>query len=97
MARESPERRSKMSLMLGLLAAIIVSAIGGILRDDARSFIPKISITIILQAAKRLPASCQARYAEEWLAALSEMEERTAMLYHAVSCYLFAAPKFQKR
>jgi lipopolysaccharide/colanic/teichoic acid biosynthesis glycosyltransferase len=84
-----------MSFLIGIILTLLLGVAVKVLGDDARSGIPKISTALIIRATKRLPAEHRGRWGEEWLAALGEMEERSAMLFHALSCFLIASPRLR--
>ena len=74
---------------LGILASLL----GGILRDDAKTWIPRVARRLVERAASNLPIDDAQRFCEEWLAHADELQESTSKIAHALECLFVAAPR----
>ena len=71
--------------------AILVSALGRIFGEDAKTLIPRISRALLRRAARRMNPAFGPGFFEEWAAHLEDTPELTLKLWHACTVYLWGA------
>lgn len=73
------------------LVAFVVSVLGRIFAEDAKSLIPRFCRTLLRRAARRIDGKYSDGLYEEWLAHLDETPELTLKLWHALSIFVWGA------
>ena len=76
------------------LAAAV--ALESMVREDVKTYIPRMCRRVIVWSAARLSHASRDRYAEEWSAALDERPELLGKLFFALSILLFAMPTMRR-
>lgn len=76
------------------LAAAV--ALESMVREDVKTFIPRMCRRVLVWSAARLSHASRDRYAEEWSAALDERPELLGKLFFALSIVLFAMPTMRR-
>lgn len=74
-----------------VLLAILISTLGRVFSEDAKTLIPRFCRFLLRRAASRINRTHGARFCEEWLAHLDETPELTVKLWHAISIYAWGA------
>lgn len=72
-------------------AAVLISVLGRIIGEDAKTLIPRLSRFLLRKAASRIGGDFGAGFYEEWLAHLDETPELTLKLWHALTIYFWGA------
>lgn len=70
---------------MGLVIAVLLSVITGLLANEISARIPRITVWLIDLSVRQLPPSEQDRYREEWLSHYHDMPNSLARLLHAFS------------
>lgn len=73
------------------LLAILVSTLGRIFGEDAKTLIPRISRGLLRRAAWRMNPAFGPGFYEEWVAHLEDTPELTLKLWHAPSVYAWGS------
>ncbi len=70
--------------ILKLLGGILVSVFLGLVKDEAKAWLPKLTNRILANAVKTLPHGLQLRYEEEWRSDIEEMPGEIGKMLRAV-------------
>lgn len=71
--------------------AILVSTLGRIFGEDAKTLIPRLSRGLLRRAARKINPAFGPGFYKEWLAHLEDIPELTLKLWHALSVYAWGA------
>jgi hypothetical protein len=77
-------------VMTVILSAVLVSALGRVLADDMKEWMPYFRKKIVALAVRFVPVNCRDRYLEEWESDLVEVPGELAKLSYAVGLILAA-------